>query len=340
MVSDRQRRILDALIGEYVYTAEPVGSNTLVRRYNLGVSPATVRNELASLEDGGYVTSPHVSAGRIPTDAGYRTFVDFLLARPGSEAELEQRAQAMITEARKADELEELIAGVSAALTRLTHCLAVVAAPTVVRAKPQRISIVPVGGGMCVIVAVMQDGTVLNRRATLPYDVDPADMAFLETRLNEVLNGRESRKALELAETDPERLAALIGTDPLSSRMIAEVSACIESQQHDRPRHYGLSALLAQPEFKNGASAAAIAQLLEEEDGLGGLLDGMAELEGVVVRIGHENGIADPPVSVVATTYSADDAEGLVALIGPTRMDYRLAIGAVRAAAVTLESTL
>lgn len=339
-VSERQRKILDALVGEYVYTAEPVGSNTLVKRYHLGVSAATVRSELSALEEGGYVLSPHVSAGRIPTDAGYRTFVDGLKAKREQVDSLERQARAAFEPIRWATEFDEFISGVTAALTKLTSCLAIIAAPTIAKAQPRRISIVPVTAASCVVVVVMQDGTVANRRVSLPVEVDPADLADLESRLNEVLGGREAGKVRQLAEQDPDRLAALLGSTPLARRIIAEVGACLSSQQPEAPYRSGLSSLLEEPEFTDPATAVPLTRLLEDGHGLARLLDGVAEVEGVVVRIGHENGDGLPPMSVVASGYSALDADGLVAVVGPTRMDYAKAIAAIRAAAVTLEATL
>ena len=130
MLSDRRQRVLAALIEEYVARALPVGSRTLTERYQLGVSPATVRNELSVLEDGGYIAQPHTSAGRIPTDAGYRAFVDNLLAR--ASAPDEARYGAVVEELRRsATELDALLERTSAALARLTDCLSIVLAPSV-----------------------------------------------------------------------------------------------------------------------------------------------------------------------------------------------------------------
>lgn len=371
-VPGRRQRILDALVGEYVCTAEPVGSTTLVRRYHLGVSPATVRSELSALEGDGLVRSPHTSAGRVPTDSGYRAVVDELLGeleearRPASAGHgetpagggadsgatvpeasvlarwhtLEEQATRELASVRGASDLDAVLAGVAGALTRLTSCLAAVAAPSAVAAAPRRVSLVSVTTRLCVVVVVGQDGSVTDRHVTLPVEVEADRLADLESRLNEVLCGRQRTRAAELAERDPSALAALIGSTPLAERIIAEVCACLAEQPNGRPRPFGLASLLEQPEFADPAAAVPLAQMIEDGRGLSRLLDGVGQVEGVFVRIGIENGSAAPTMGVVAQGYSVADAQGLVAVIGPTRMDYAKAIAAVRAAAAALETTL
>ena len=141
VLSDRRQRVLAALIEEYVARALPVGSRTLTERYQLGVSPATVRNELSVLEDGGYIAQPHTSAGRIPTDAGYRAFVDNLLV--SGLAPDEARYGAVVEELRRsATELDALLERTSAALARLTDCLSIVLAPSVLTLRIKQISLI------------------------------------------------------------------------------------------------------------------------------------------------------------------------------------------------------
>ncbi|MEG0322431.1 MAG: heat-inducible transcription repressor HrcA, partial [Raoultibacter sp.] len=145
MLSDRRQRVLSALIEEYVARALPVGSRTLVERYQLGVSPATVRNELSVLEDAGYIVQPHTSAGRIPTDTGYRAFVDDLLESGIGTDEL---AYGNVIEdlKRSAGELDDLIENTSVALTRLTDCLSIVLAPSVLAFRIKQLSLISLTG--------------------------------------------------------------------------------------------------------------------------------------------------------------------------------------------------
>ena len=162
MLSDRRQRVLAALIEEYVARALPVGSRTLTEHYQLGVSPATVRNELSVLEDGGYIAQPHTSAGRIPTDAGYRAFVDNLLV--SGLAPDEARYGAVVEELRRsATELDALLERTSAALARLTDCLSIVLAPSVLTLRIKQISLISLSSYRALVVLVTEDGCeVLN----------------------------------------------------------------------------------------------------------------------------------------------------------------------------------
>ncbi len=357
-----------ALIDEYVGTAVPVGSQTLVERHGFNVSPATIRSELSALEEGGYVVSPHVSAGRIPTDYGYRSFVDVLLGLPADEAgrplaipgRKEGRVLAIAGRPEdrlyevpgslppfhlqaQATEFDDLIGQVSIALSHFTNCLAIVIAPSVARASLRRISLVALGPRECLIVLVTREGTVLNRHVAVDMPQALENLATREVRLNALLVDDPSVDASFYANRGFDDVAAALGDDPLSYRLITEIAACLADADSDadRAHHQGMDALLSQPEFRDAAAAIPLARMVEGGMGLASLLDGVADAEGTVVRIGHENGVAAPlDVSVVAEGYRMGAANGLVAVVGPTRMDYGRAIAAVRVAAGTMEETL
>ena len=172
MLSERRRMILAALIEEYIAHATPVGSRTLTERYRLGVSPATVRNDLSALEDAGYITQPHTSAGRIPTDAGYRAFVDALLA--SDLVNEEPPHQDIVNQLRaNATELDSLMEQTSAALSRLTDCLSVVVAPTIVTAHLRQLSLISMTNHRALIVIVVEDGQVIDRQISFAEEVSP-----------------------------------------------------------------------------------------------------------------------------------------------------------------------
>ena len=158
MLSDRRQKVLAALIEEYVARALPVGSRTLTERYQLGVSPATVRNELSVLEDGGYIAQPHTSAGRIPTDQGYRAFVDDLLSQEGGEQEDERCQEAADKLRKSASELDDLVEQTSEALTRLTDCLSIVLAPSVLDLHIKQLSLISLTPTNALVVVVTEDG--------------------------------------------------------------------------------------------------------------------------------------------------------------------------------------
>lgn len=330
MLSDRRQRVLAALIEEYVARALPVGSRTLTERYSLGVSPATVRNDLSALEDAGYITQPHTSAGRVPTDAGYRAFVDDLLS--GGLAWEETPHQDVVDQLRAtATELDALIEQTSATLARLTDCLSVVVAPSLVAARIRQVSLVSLSDHRALVVLVAEDGQVANRQVSFADAVAPEALARIQELLNRLLAGRSLAEARAAAgDASPEALA-----DPLVRMVLEEVVACVQESSLGRAHRVGVSSLLRKPEFAQAQALAPIMSVLEDDTVLLHVFDDA--LDGscapCAVRIGRENGAAElSGVSVVASPYGWGDGMGVVAVIGPTRMDYSRVIRAVRAA--------
>lgn len=335
MLSDRRQRVLSALIEEYVARALPVGSRTLVERYKLGVSPATVRNELSVLEDAGYIVQPHTSAGRIPTDIGYRAFVDDLL--DGGLATDELPYSDTIEELKKsASELDDLIERTSITLTRLTDCLSIVLAPSVLALHIRQISLISLNPYRALVVLVTEDGQVLNRSVDFSEEVSSDDLAAVQNLLNDVFAGKSLSEVRD--RIDLEAAEAL--NDPLVRLVIEEVMYCLQENDTGRAHRIGVSTLLRQPEFSRSQTLLPIMQILEDDAVLLHVFDDAAAQAGPVVRIGHENNDeALSGVSVVATQYGRGDAAGIVAVIGPTRMDYSKVIKAVRLAQSALQDS-
>ena len=172
--------MLAALIEEYVARALPVGSRTLTERYQLGVSAATVRNELSVLEDGGYIAQPHTSAGRIQTDQGYRAFVDNLLAQEGREEEDERCRKAADKLRESASELDNLVEQTSSALTKLTDCLSIVLAPSVLDLHIKQVSLISLTPYRALVVVVTEDGQVFNRQMEFAEEVPSDELARVQ----------------------------------------------------------------------------------------------------------------------------------------------------------------
>ncbi|MBQ3106661.1 MAG: heat-inducible transcription repressor HrcA [Eggerthellaceae bacterium] len=334
MLSDRRQRVLAALIEEYVAHAMPVGSRTLTERYRLGVSPATVRNELSYLEDEGYIAQPHTSAGRVPTDYGYRAFVDNLLVSGISPEE--ERYQAVVDDLRKsASELDALLERTSIALTRLTDCLSVVLAPSVVSMRIKQISLISLALHRALVVVVTEDGQVFNRQMDFPFEVPSDELARIQALLSDVFCG----KSLYEVEEGLERGVSEAFRDPVLRVALEEVLSCLQESRMGRTHRLGMSALLAQPEFSHAHAVLPIMQVLEDDTVLFQILDEAANDDGLSVHIGRENKPEQlSGVSVVASRYGRGDAAGVVAVIGPTRMNYSKVIQAVRTASAALEN--
>lgn len=334
MLNDRRRRVLQALVEEYIASATPVGSKTLVNRYELGCSPATVRNELSILEETGYVVQPHVSAGRMPTDTGYRSFVDDLLEKGGSAYD----GGGMTTPAMQhASEVDELMRETSVTLTRLTNCLAVVLSPSVSLARVKRIDLLSMAPRRALMVLITESGQVVNRSIELAEETAPERLRDVEQALNAAFDGKRA------ADIRPLRIALEKAhvSDALVPRVVDEILDALSEADRDRLYHVGVPALLAQPEFHDVARARPLIEFLE--DGIS-VLEALSDVLGsrdLTVRIGHENRRAElGNVSIVATNYGVGSADGVVGVIGPTRMDYSRAMAAVRTIADGLSDAL
>ena len=333
MLSERRQKVLRALIEDYIEYALPVGSRTLTERHHLGVSPATVRNDLSALEDAGFIQQPHTSAGRVPTDAGYRTFVDELLLSGLAEEERPHRD--MVEELRSsASELDALMERTSAALARLTNCLSVVTAPSVFAGRIRQITLVSLSDWQAIVIVVAEDGQVVNRTITFTEEVTADELAGAQNLLNRVLVGQSARDVRR--SLDANTVEAL--SDPLVQLVIDEVIDCLGESDGNRAHSLGISSLLRQPEFSDAKALLPVMEVLEDDRVLLHTFDEAAQEGGpVMVRIGHENPASElAGVSIVACPYGRGEADGIVAVIGPTRMNYASAIRAVRAAQCVL----
>jgi len=338
MLSDRRRTVLAALVHEYVRSAQPVASKHLVDRYDLRVSPATVRNELSMLEESGYVFQPHVSAGRVPTDSGYRVFVDAMMQSGHSNGLTADEVSAIHGQYVALEhEVAEAMRETSVLLSRLTSYVAVVIAPALRRARIRRVNLVWIADTRAVVVVVTDSGRVADRSVELAEPVKSEQLAQVEGVLNCVLEGKIC---------DDVR-AAMAGVGPASgvpirvvAQLIDEVLDCLLEADTDRVVTGGVPALLAQPEFADPRLVGPLLQLLE--DGLATLqsLTGLMGSGEVAVRIGAENPAGLDRLSVVTAHYDAGGADGVVGVIGPTRMDYPRAVSAVRAVADGLSEAL
>lgn len=338
MLSDRRRLVLQALVQEYVRSAQPVASRQLVDRYDLKVSPATVRTELAVLEESGLVFQPHVSAGRVPTDSGYRAFVDAMLSSDEAVGLSPEEVGAihssyLALEHEVADAMRET----STLLSRLTNYVAVVIAPALRRARIRHISLVWLGEARVVVVVVTDSGQVADRTVDLVEPVRAEQLAVIEHLLSETLDG-------QVSEDVRQRRAGLESTAVLPARvtrqLIDEVLDCLQEADADRVVTGGVTTLLGQPEFADPRLVSPLLQLLE--DGLATLqvLTEVIQSGDVAVQIGAENRAGLDHLSLVVANYEAGRAEGVVGVIGPTRMDYPRAVSAVRTVAEGLTEAL
>ncbi len=336
MLPERRGLILKALVEEYIHSGQPVGSRSIVENFRLGCSSATVRSELAALEESGHVYQPHVSSGRIPTDAGYRAFVDGLFdsgeSLPAPDAEEMQRRYDEL-----AGEVDDLLHETSNVLSHLTHYVAVVLAPTISVARIRKIDLLVMGPRRALIVLITESGQVVNRHVELAGDTPPERVSEVERALNASLDGKH------VADVRPLR-DALDSCDPrdaLVAVVLDGIIECLEEAGRDRLQHGGVPELLALPEFADSTRLRPLLGLLE--DGLA-MLDTLSEAMhtgAMAVRIGSENTRTElGHMSLVASSYGPGTADGVVGVIGPTRMNYPRTIAAVRCVADGLSDAL
>lgn len=325
MLSDRRQIVLRALIEEYIARALPVGSRTLVERYNLGISSATVRNELSLLEEMGYLAQPHTSAGRIPTDFGYRAFVDELV----SESDPDNGEDALARELREsASDLDDLMDRTSQALARFTDCMTLLVPPRIHSVDIRLVNLVLLTPQRLLTVIVTEDGQVFDRQMDLPRDYSQDEIGKTQEALNNILVGTS------LSSTSGELPLGASGVhDDLFRMVMAEILACLKDQNAIKAHPLGISHLLGKPEFSDSSCLMPVLEELEGDTMLLRVFNDAAASEEPVVRIGHENDSeALSSVSLIANRFGEAEHSGLILIVGPTRMDYSQVLKAVRAA--------
>ncbi|MGZ4427585.1 MAG: heat-inducible transcriptional repressor HrcA [Nocardioidaceae bacterium] len=328
MVEDRKLAVLRAIVEDYVATQEPVGSKALVERHKLGVSPATIRNDMAALEEEGFLTQPHTSAGRVPTDKGYRLFVDRLSqVKPLSSAE----RRAIMTLLEGALDLDDVVQRSVRLLAQLTRQVAIVQYPTLSRSTVRHVELVVLNGTRVLVVMILSTGRIEQRIIELPEELTEDQVADLRVRLNRAVIGERLTDASQRLVELPEDF------EPgLRSPVAVIVAALIEAMSDHRSTErvaVGGTANLAR--FGDGfdASIKPMLEALEEQVVLLKLL-GEASSQ-LTVRIGHEVPFEElSTTSVVSTGYGPEEeALATLGIVGPTRMDYPGTMATVRAVA-------
>jgi heat-inducible transcriptional repressor len=328
-LDDRKLEVLRAIVEDYVATQEPVGSKALVERHHLGVSPATVRNDMAVLEEEGYIRQPHTSAGRVPTDAGYRLFVD-RLSRVKALSPAERRAIERFLVG--AVDLDDVVHRTVRLLAQLTRHVAVVQYPSLARSAVRHLELVPISTTRLMLVMIADTGRVEQRLVELPTPIPADDVTEMRSRVNERLCGQK------LSDTPP-LVQALVDDSPQGKRttMACVASVLLETlveRSEERLALAGTANLTRGGVLDFQGTLRPVLEALEEEVILLKLI-GEVEPSTTRVRIGDENEIDNlRSASVVSTGYGPGTTiVGGLGVLGPTRMDYPGTIATVRAVA-------
>jgi heat-inducible transcriptional repressor len=318
MLDERKQKVLAAIIEDYISSAEPVGSRTLARKYDLGVSPATIRNEMADLEMLGYLEQIHTSSGRIPSSKGYRFYVDDLL--PPRQISDEEKVLINKWYRGRVKRIEEVFQETARIISRVTRNISLVLAPQLAQAAFRCLQFLPLDEHRVIAVVMTDAGFIENRIVAMPDGASFEDFQRMARVINKTLAGQT------LDSIDPSSLKFIhdeMGDEDLYEAAIGIIHRSLDSEKRERLYLGGTTELLSQPEFHDVERVKDILLMLEEKELLKDILH--AHLgEGLSVTIGHENkyrGIQD--CSIVTATYHLDgELLGTIAVLGPTRMEY------------------
>jgi len=330
MVTERGLQVLRVIVQDYVASREPVGSKSIVDRHSFGVSAATIRNDMAMLEEEELITAPHTSSGRVPTDKGYRVFVDQLAdVRPLTPAQ----RQAIETFLGQSADLDDVLARTVRLLSQLTNQVALVQYPTMSHARVRHVELVPLDATRVLSVLITDTGRVEQRVIDVKDGIDLEFLADLRAKVNVALNGLGMTDAVERLGRIQEKFV------PTRHESVRRITAVLIEQlaahRQDRLVMAGAANLVRTEEDFNG-SIYPVLEAIEEQVTLLRLFSEMeADARGVTASIGRENepfGLAE--TSVVTSDYTAAGSElARIGVLGPTRMDYPSNMAAVRAVA-------
>ncbi|QQE73100.1 heat-inducible transcriptional repressor HrcA [Brevibacillus composti] len=318
MLSDRQRLILNAIVDNYIHSAEPVGSRTISKREDIGFSSATIRNDMADLEELGYLEQPHTSAGRVPSTKGYRFYVDNLI-QPHllSETELEKLK---LLFAERIHHFEQMIEYTAQILSHVTNYTAIVLGPEIFEHRLKHIQIVQINADQAVAIMVTHTGRVENKLIDLPKGIRPEEIE----KLVNILNSKLSEVPLwQLRQRLYQEIASEMRRHVEQyEEMLQILEQSLSQEESERVYLRGATKIMNQPEFRDVDKVKDILELLERNDQLIHLFG--TPSAGLNVRIGQENELAAvQQCSIITTSYSLGGKPvGMVGILGPTRMEY------------------
>lgn len=327
-LSDRKKRILKAVVSSYIKTAEPVGSRTIARTGRIGLSSATIRNEMADMEEMGFLVQPHTSAGRIPSQKGYRYFVDHLMD-PGELSDDDEIAITHSLNLDKMREIEQIIFNAARVLSSITNQTSLIMGPQFKKSTFRQMRILPLDGHKGLVVLITDTGFIKNKVIDLHQSLSPAELHQVVSFLNQKLYGLSIDQVTTSLINELKR-DLFRRLEVLEQAFILLEESLIEEQQV-RVFLGGTSNILNQPEFKSVDRIRRMLALFEQESLLFEILERNLGEEGVVVRIGKENTLEDiHECTLITATYRLNDKTlGTLGVLGPTRMNYARVIGVV-----------
>ena len=318
-LTERKLKILQAIVGDFIYSAEPVGSRTISRKYDMGVSAATIRNEMSDLEDMGFLTHPHTSAGRIPSDKAYRLYVNSLMKKYELPEKEKQAIEKEISE--NMTELDKTIQHASNLLSRLTNLTAFAMTPNQDENKLKYVNILPVDERTVVLMIVAESGKVTNTAVRLKSQYDPKTLELLSKVLTHNYRGRSLSSILTL-DIIKDLESDIVSMGKVAENIIPSFISTLENMLNVDLYIDGLENIFSIPEYNDINKAKVFMNMVSRKQELTKLL--MNRNSGVIVTIGNEN---DDDImkdcSLITATYCVDGhCVGKLGVVGPTRMKY------------------
>lgn len=336
-LNDRKTRILEAIINDYIHTAEPIGSRTIAKKYDLGISSATIRNEMSDLEEMGLIIQPHASSGRIPSDKGYRLYVDKLMGERELTLDMMKFLNNLIL--NNVEQIDYLMRETAKAIALMTNYTTIVSEPTASATKIKHIQLVPLDESSIVLVLITDNKTVKNYTIKLEKLLDYESLSKLTLLFNEVLTGKS------IEDINEEVLNIL--TEKISEHkdviepILSSVKTLIRQQDRIQIHTGGVKNILAFPEFSDLEKARAIFQTLEEKEMLINMLCS-DPADNIQIIIGSENSLEQMRnCSIIKANYMLEnETTGSIGIIGPTRMDYSQAVSVLNLVVKNINNVL
>lgn len=339
MLDDRKMRVLHAIVNSYIISAEPIGSRTISKKYDLGVSSATIRNEMSDLEDLGYLNKPYTSAGRVPSDKAYRLYVDTLMESLQNKIDHKKKDEMKKILLKEAGEIDQLIQNSAKILSKITNYTAVAAAPQLRKSALKRLYLIPIDEVRMLAVIISDSGIIKNTIFRMDTSISEDQLLTISNFLNEKLKGmtiEEISKGL-----DTTILEEMYEFKNIINNIIPIVNQSLDDIENVEVYADGVTNIFDFPEYKDVSKAKTFISFIEDKQSIIDILlkDTIDDIE---IFIGDENPHEElRECSLITATYKLDGQTiGKIGVIGPTRMNYIKVINAVRLLSINLNEIM
>ena len=337
LLNDRKLKILEAIINDYIQTAEPIGSRTIAKKHAFGISSATIRNEMSDLEEMGFIMQPHTSAGRVPSDKGYRLYVESMMRQRPLTDEETLFLQRMIVD--NVNQIEYMMQETAKAIAYLTNYPAIVSEPYIKKTKIKHVQLVPLDEKSLLLVLVTDAKAVKNQVVNVQSAPDFNGL----TRLTQVMNKYlQNQSVNDIGRETVNNLLSEFGSFAhILMPVLGVIVEMVQAEDNFRVFTSGVKNILAFPEFADIGKAKAIFHALEERDMLITIL-GQEQSDGIQIIIGEENNIEPlKDCSIIKANYTINNkGTGCIGVIGPTRMDYGQAVSVLEGILININAVI